>query len=551
VAIAAVTPVPVQINVDADSFWDGAPFEHKWKRSFGSGHASLTVREDWRAHLAEAHTELGASGVRYHGIFDDDHLIMPELGSYNFSRVTSTWDYLQSLEVRPIVELSFMPAFVANCTWHGHCPTNPKGCTGYHCTQCSGHGVGPVVNPDAPSNCSGLEFWYQGIRQVPYEADYERWYDLVKATVSHAVERYGLAEVQRWSFEVWNELWGLSWPGEYMALYNASAHAVKAVHPSLKVGGPATAVLAHVKDFVSECEARGIPYDFVSTHHYPTDDNSCPKGDEWDPDCFSRQVLASRASVAPVAFYLTEYNVGCCLGYVGHDIATAAAFIFRTVGALNDEDIDVYSYWTFTDVFEEGGLPEVEFKNIYGMKTISGVPKPAWRAFQLLHTHAGTLRLPVSISNQTEAAASVGADPARAKPYISAFATCNASTGGKDDALGSLRIFVSFWAEPEAERDPLLADRTVRVVVSHPALEAGDAPPSAALIHIIDDEHVNPSSAWVNMGSPDKPTPQQLSALLNASAVHVVPNAIERLSATTLALTLTMQPNSAAVVSLQ
>jgi len=44
-------------------------------------------------------------------------------------------------------------------------------------------------------------------------------------------------------------------------------------------------------------------------------------------------------------------------------------------------------------VFEEGGLPQLEFRNIYGSMTIGGVPKPVWRAFQLLHEHAGDTRL--------------------------------------------------------------------------------------------------------------------------------------------------------------
>ena len=118
---------------------------------------------------------------------------------------------------------------------------------------------------------------------------------------------------------------------------------------------------------LDEVHAGGIPYDFVSTHHYPTD--TCPKGAEWDPSCFARDVLAARARVPrSVPFYLTEYNVGCCLGYVGHDVSTAAAFVFRTVSDLNDH-IDVYSYWTFTDIFEEGGLNRIEFKNVYGVST--------------------------------------------------------------------------------------------------------------------------------------------------------------------------------------
>jgi hypothetical protein len=32
----------------------------------------------------------------------------------------------------------------------------------------------------------------------------------------------------------------MDYPGNYMALYNASAMAVKSVHPSLRIGGPAT-----------------------------------------------------------------------------------------------------------------------------------------------------------------------------------------------------------------------------------------------------------------------------------------------------------------------
>jgi hypothetical protein len=58
----------------------------------------------------------------------------------------------------------------------------------------------------------------------------------------------------------------------------------------------------------------------------------------------------------------------------------------------------VLSWWTFTDVFEEGGLPTTEFQDIYGLMTYHGIPKPGWRAFQLLHSHAGTHRVPTTVS---------------------------------------------------------------------------------------------------------------------------------------------------------
>ena len=67
------------------------------------------------------------------------------------------------------------------------------------------------------------------------------------ATVQHWVDRYGIDEVRRWRFEVWNEpnLVPRFWTGtrtQYFELYEATALALKAIDPQLKVGGPATSV---------------------------------------------------------------------------------------------------------------------------------------------------------------------------------------------------------------------------------------------------------------------------------------------------------------------
>lgn len=103
--------------------------------------------------------------------------------------------------------------------------------------------------------------------------DWNDWYDLIKDTVEHFVERYGLDEVRSWHFEVWNELWGMDYPGSYLPLYNASAMAVKAVDSEIKVGGPATMQLGFLPDFLNACKESNFPVDFVSSHFYPTDPN--------------------------------------------------------------------------------------------------------------------------------------------------------------------------------------------------------------------------------------------------------------------------------------
>lgn len=77
----------------------------------------------------------------------------------------------------------------------------------------------------------------------------------------------------------------------YLELYNASARAVKDVHPSLQIGGPASAGLEYIQDFVEDTKRMGIPVDFVSTHSYPSDGycSSTP-----DPDCFTKKLLETR-----------------------------------------------------------------------------------------------------------------------------------------------------------------------------------------------------------------------------------------------------------------
>eukprot|EP01052_Picozoa_sp_SAG31_P055716 SAG31_NODE_15542_length_749_cov_1.504615_2_plen_150_part_00 len=141
-----------------------------------------------------------------------------------------------------------------------------------------------------------------------------------------------------------------------MTLFNASSKALKAVHPALRVGGPATMQLLNVADFINEAKRRDIAFDFVSTHMYPTDPQctraskpgEAPPG--WDPNCFSDHVknASAIAKAAGKPFYMTEYNVGCCPDTQSDD-AGAAAFAFQEFGQLAGYT-DILSWWTFSDV---------------------------------------------------------------------------------------------------------------------------------------------------------------------------------------------------------
>ena len=449
-----------------------------------------------------------------------------------------------------------MPALLANCSWNR---------TGY-----------PAVNPSLPP-CSTIMV-YKGVQQPP--TDYTDWYNLVHALATQAVKRYTLEKVKTWRFEVWNELWGMPFcsgkdcrnaSSPYMTLYAASAKALKDVDQSLQVGGPATAMLENVADFVAVCKAHKIPFDFVSTHHYPSDPD-CPgrRGvPTWDPECWTNGVKAAAASVKGAApFVMSEYSNSVMISRgEEHDSSEAAAFIFRQIGALTSQGVDTLSWWTFTDIFEEGGLPIREFQNYYGLRTYNGIPKPSWRAFELLHTHAGNKRVPVTMQhNVTNGPPNVWVKTK--KPLVTAFATTNrsaaplqgSSSSGSGSIDASLRIFLGYWFQPTGvgasgglqQQSPpsTQPNHTVALKIKFiPTSQAQQAPPQLVQYRI-DDDHANPLAAYKAIGSPKIETisPQQLAALAAASVVLAEPLACVVDADGSVLANVTMTPNAAVVV---
>ena len=188
-----------------------APLQHAWEHTIGSSRAVLALRADWQEQLQRCHDELGFRYVRFHGLLDDDmgtlisHQDKPLYSFFNADRI---WDFLLSIGMRPFVELGFMPEMLAS---------------------------GPET-----------VFHFRG--NVTPPADYDAWGRLIRKLVGHWVERYGIAEVSQWFFEVWNEPnLPVFWTGtqdDYFKLYGHTAQAIKTVDASLRVGGPATAMTA-------------------------------------------------------------------------------------------------------------------------------------------------------------------------------------------------------------------------------------------------------------------------------------------------------------------
>ena len=220
--LSCCAPPSPPIAFAIDLAGKASAFPHYWERCVGSGHGALTMREDWRQHVAMAHDDLGIQRVRFHGILDDDMSVSFSANETGFVNVDSTCDFLLKHNMSMVMELGFMPRWLA------------RGKTGAAAT----------ADADGPYSCTHSINHYIGCSDPP--SDFDLWGDLIYRLGKHLVDRYGVDEMaDRWEFEVWNEpgpqpngdWWGT--PAEYFQLYSQAARALKRASPRLQVGGPA------------------------------------------------------------------------------------------------------------------------------------------------------------------------------------------------------------------------------------------------------------------------------------------------------------------------
>jgi xylan 1,4-beta-xylosidase len=344
----------------------GQTYYPLWKKLITAGRAAEGLREDWREQLREVQREIPFEYIRFHGVLHDDMMIYHEDAAgrpnYNWQYFDSLVDFLQEVRLRPILELSFMPT--------------------------------------ALKSGEATVFWWKGNITPP--KDEAKWTGLVRALVIHCLDRYGPEEVLQWYFEVWNEpnLYQIFWDAsqdEYFTLYEATARAIKDVHPGLRVGGPATSDASAgeapwMLDFLSFCERKQAPLDFVSTHPYP---NHWPKDESGrqllgyrDPDStlHDLQWLRRTLDASPyrgVEIHLTEWNASPDPRDLVHDTAFMAPFVIQNhIQCLGL--VDSLGFWTFSDVFEEGGAGDTLFHGGFGLINLQGLKKASYFGYWFL-----------------------------------------------------------------------------------------------------------------------------------------------------------------------
>ena len=300
----------------------------------GAGRANEGLRADWQSQLAYARKECGFKYIRMHGLLTDDMGVYREDRNgnpqYNWQYIDKLYDFLESICMRPFVELGFMPKALAS-------------------------GERTI-------------FWWNG--NVTPPKDYKKWGDFMRALAQHFTDRYGEEEVSKWYFEVWNEpnLKPFFFTGsqeDYFKLYDVTARAIKSVNKNYKVGGPATAGSGWITEFIDFCAKNNSPVDFVSTHCYGVDQGFLDEYGQrgtvlsrnpkaiWAEMKHTRQLI-DESPLPNLELHYTEWSSSYTPHDPVHDNYISAPYILDKIKKVGN-DVNSMSYWVFTDIFEEAG----------------------------------------------------------------------------------------------------------------------------------------------------------------------------------------------------
>jgi xylan 1,4-beta-xylosidase len=423
---------------------------------------------------------------------------------YSWTLLDQIFDAYAAAQVRPMVELGFMPKALS---------THPDP---YH-----------IGWPLKPGEEEGWSF---------PPKDYKRWQELSRQVAAHMVERYGMETVSTWYWEIWNEPDGkYYWKGtqdEYNELYDYGVAGVRQAIPQALVGGPATtgpgqgpqskaseylrAFLAHCAKNRSAATGGSIPLDFISFHVKGKPnvvDGHVQMGLDHElnnaADGFA--IVRQFPQFQKLPIILSEADPEGCAAcsarlYPPNAYRNGPLYPSYTAAAMKGlleladrQHVNLLAMLTWAFEFE--GKPYFD-----GYRTLAtnGVDKPVLNVFRmagLMHgnrvtaTSSGAIQLDNILTHSV-----------RQTPDIDALAT--SATGqasvliwnyhDDDVAAPGAAIAVSIKSIPLSVH---------RVLLQH---------------YRIDDHHSNAYTVWKEMGSPQTPTPEQYAKLQAAGQLQLL-----------------------------
>ena len=372
---------------------EGTPLRHSWAGLGNIDQFRWLVRKDCLDQLKLAHTELGVRNVRAVGMFDDEMRVLandPTLWRLekekrgprtNWQIVDYVIESLLDIGIKPVFTTTFMPGAIA----------------------------------------SGDKTVFTTKGNITLPKDLSLWERLVRESVRHVIDRFGIEEVRSWYFEVWNEpnLSGFfdGTQDNFHSLWQRTCSAIKGVDSQLRMGGPSTARGEWIREFIDWTRRNQCDADYIISHCYNNDSEfgalspfDGPQEDRSSnsPNFTNGVVRGARAILDESGFqgelHFNEWGRSWHVCDHQRETENEAAYIVKTMAEVSQQ-ADYFAYWCLSDIYDQLGYGAETFHGNYGMLNLQGIRKPSWHAHRLLNK-LGNRRIGLKIAG---ADGSVGA----------------------------------------------------------------------------------------------------------------------------------------------
>ena len=423
---------------------------------------------------------------------------------YDWKIMDEIMDAIIGSGCRPLVEIGFMPKDLS-------------------------------VKPEPYKSSDPFKMEGYGVYYPP--KDYNKWAELIRQWARHSAQRYAGAE-KSWLWELWNEPNIRFWQGtfeEYCKLFDYTEHALHEALPEAPLGGPHTAgAPPFLRRFLEHClreknyatGRQGVRLDYIGFHSkggtryiagHPLDSalvsangraaagRGRPQMDlgqnlRTNRDGFSiiaefpkfRDIPVIIGECDPEGAAALSSGVNPANGYRNSSAYAAyeAALMKHTLDLADHKGINLQAVLTWAFMFDGRDYFE-------GFRTLStnGIHKPVLNAFKMLGMLQGR-RIPVNSSG------ALGVDRicrqgVRDKPDIDGLAVAAEET---------VQILLWNYHDDMVHSPPASVKLTVQIPDNNAA--------RARIVHYrIDDTHSNAFTRWLELGSPQNPTPDMLARL--------------------------------------
>ncbi|WP_442588167.1 GH39 family glycosyl hydrolase [Pedobacter sp. AW31-3R] len=388
--------------------------------------------------------------------------------------------------------------------------------------------------------------------------DYDKWRNLVYEWVKHSVARYGQKEVESWYWEVWNEPNGHYWkgtPDEFLKLYDYAADGVKRALPTAKIGGlniagtsskgaqewmnkfirhcisgtnyatgkigsPLDAILFHAKGWPKLIDGtvrmnmspqmRDIQTGFKITRSYPeTKDLPIIIGESDPEGCAACGMATNPENAYRNGTMYSSYTAATfARKYLLAD-QTHVNFLGAVSWSFEFEDQPWF--YGFRDLATNGvDKPVLNVFRMFGMMTGKRVFTESNRMYPLEHVLDSSIR-----GAQSDIGALATNDPKHAAVMV--------------------------WNYHDEDK-PAAAE-TVNVTIEHIS-----AKKATLNIYLIDKDNSNSYEVWKKMGSPQKPSPQQIATLEKAGKLKLILTKKTSIQSGKLTVPLTLMRQAVALI---